>query len=419
MLEIFETATSIWMTWWVFRALSLMRRGRRDSILPVSLVFYFMYVVPVMCDLYVGHPGYSREPGFIQSSEDTKVRIIYCIFLIFTSIIWRSAGQLCTQYHQVSLKKSNAITRLVWICVALNPIILLAFVPDLKVFIEYGTVAKESISQASVPYVGAMGLATTAAVIASAMFVCISRNIMLSFLASLPLIVVSIWLNGKRAIVAVAIISMLMALYLRRQLLGHKLIIAFTFAISLLAGFSYFYQNHIRGLGTKSETKEQLYEDARIDYGRETRVKMAIFYELYPNGRKILDYRGQSLLFLATSFIPRNYWPDKPYPYAVYFTSAMLHVPSKDIGWGMTTEVFDEAISNFGWLGFLTGPGLIIWICRTGDSRSSASIKIVTVFIASMLLSVQLAAFLPVFGIWIVLIIRTKRVSLSRHYVRC
>lgn len=101
-----------------------------------------------------------------------------------------------------------------------------------------------------------------------------------------------------------------------------------------IAVFSSSYQSNIRYDDLKINSSSEVYKNVRVDFSRDDRVKMTIYSELYPDRMKILDYRGQSIVFDLTMFIPRSIWEEKPWPYAVYFTSAMLMMPTQYIGWG-------------------------------------------------------------------------------------
>ena len=87
----------------------------------------------------------------------------------------------------------------------------------------------------------------------------------------------------------------------------------------------------------RSKIGSKFTTNMRVDYGRDDVTKMAIYAELYPDELEILEYPFQSFLFTATMYVPREWWSDKPWPYAVYATSALIQIPSQYVGWGMTT----------------------------------------------------------------------------------
>ena len=155
-----------------------------------------------------------------------------------------------------------------------------------------------------------------------------------------------------------------------------------------------------------------LYNNFRIDLGRDDVIKLAIYAELNPNRVQILDYSGQSLWFNCVCFIPRSLYPDKPWPYAVYVTSAhLMHTRARPLGWTMTTSWLDESIANLSWAGMAIGPALFPIICRLGDRSSSRLTQILTILVGSLFLVVQLIAFLPLFALWIVSLIMANRTS--------
>jgi hypothetical protein len=188
--------------------------------------------------------------------------------------------------------------------------------------------------------------------------------------------------------------------YLRNK----RLIVSALVGLVLIGVFSFVYQSNFRSMGPTLGSYDQVYDNVRIDYGRDHEIKMAIYAELYPNEMQILEYRGESLLFDLGMYVPREMWPEKPFPYAQYVTSAMLRTPPRLWGWGMTTSWLDEAIANFGWLGMLLGPLVLSVICRVGDATRNALVVGLTILVGSLLLAVHLPAFMPIFILWLSLV---------------
>jgi hypothetical protein len=154
----------------------------------------------------------------------------------------------------------------------------------------------------------------------------------------------------------------------------------------------------------RSSGGRELYDNLRIDFFRDSRVEMSVFAMLHPERMQIVEYPGQTLLFDALFFVPRSVWPDKPWPYAVYFTSSMLSIyPPRSLGWGMTTSWLDEMVANFGWWGLLAAPLSLLAACRLGDSFRWPTLSLLTSLVVVLFLALQLAAFLGVFALWIML----------------
>jgi len=175
------------------------------------------------------------------------------------------------------------------------------------------------------------------------------------------------------------------------------------------AAFSVLYQSQLRGF-TEVEWSKR-YNNIRLDYGRDHMMRLTLFAELHSESPPVLEHRGQSLLFDLTMLIPREIWPEKPWPYAVYATAAAFRVPVRYLGWGVTTSWLEEAVANFGWPGLLLGPLLIGSICRIGDSQPDTIVCLLTILVSSMLLAVQVGAFAPLIPIWMfaLLAVRARR----------
>jgi len=219
-----------------------------------------------------------------------------------------------------------------------------------------------------------------------------------------PFLISSIWMNGKRTTVCLMIVLLIYTLWRKRVLRPAKLVTVGLLLAGSMMLFSSLYQHVFRYDMLEIEDWEQVYHNARVDYGRDDITKLAIYAELYPKKLEILDYPFQSFVYTAAMFVPREWWSDKPWPYAVYATSAMLNIPTQYVGWGMTTGILDEMIANVGWLGFLLGPLVITWICRVGDSYQTPIIQLLTILVGSLMLVLQISAFAPILFFWFGLI---------------
>ncbi|NDQ55803.1 MAG: hypothetical protein GZ088_01870 [Acidipila sp.] len=226
------------------------------------------------------------------------------------------------------------------------------------------------------------------------------RQLLSRFVLISPWLFAAVYLNGKRYIFAILVILLWILVAQRGFFKRFNTLITGLILFLVLAFFSFGYQIFVRELRDYSE----IYQNARIDYGRDAVVKMTIYAELHPTRMEILDYRGESLIFWSTLIVPRELWPDKPYPYSQYFTSAMLFISPRILGWGMTTSWLEEAIANFSWFGFLLGPLLPALICRIGDVRNDRFVRMLSVLVATLFLTVQLAAFASIAAVWVLMV---------------
>src|SRR5690606_16390684 len=115
-----------------------------------------------------------------------------------------------------------------------------------------------------------------------------------------------------------------------------------------------------------------------------------------------------SFLFGLTFFVPRSRWEEKPYPYAVYFVTSVLNMPPEPIGWSFTTCILEEMISNFGFIGLILAPFFLLWICKVGDKSKSEFLTIISIVCVVFFLFTQMAAFLPIIILFIILLFKEK-----------
>src|SRR5690606_37113320 len=101
-------------------------------------------------------------------------------------------------------------------------------------------------------------------------------------------------------------------------------------------------------------------------------------------------------------------WPEKPYPYAVYYVTSVLDIPPEPIGWSFTTCILEEMISNLGLFGLIFAPFFLLWICKVGDRSKSEFLTIVSIVCVVFFLFTQMAAFMPVLILFGILLIMEK-----------
>ena len=417
MIQYVQWTTALWLTCALMISLRRVMFGDRSTILLVFPVFYVFFVLPLLYDLVLGVPSYANEPGFVYAERDVAVSAIYCLFISLVPIVWSRflrKGAIGRPQSEKALQKLRRF-RIPLFIALLVPIVLVRWAPDSSLYWQYGFVLTEDTGKGATDisqfhsYVTA---STFIAAIAAAGLVASAKRPWRCLTLITPFIATAVWLNGKRAVLAVAIVMILAALWLTGRLRGRKMLIAAAASVLLIASFSYWYQLNVRNIGPAISASSDAYENFRVDYSRDSRVKMAIFAELHPSSMSILEFRGQSLLFDATAYIPRSIWPGKPLTYACYFTSAMIGSSPQDWGWGMTTSVFDEAIANGSWLGLVVATFLIGFLCRVGDSCSDVIVFLLTAIVASLLLTVEIVAFAPLFLLWL-LCVAGQKVRLS------
>jgi hypothetical protein len=406
-----ELVAFLWATAWAWRAGLRLLYGDRNSLMIVYLVFYAEYALPLGLDALVGRPTYSQQPGFASSSQDPWVRALYCLFLFLVPLMWLWKAKM---YSRTARAQSPRWVIMMLRLGSLLPVYFALVAPEPRLYLQYAGVMRANASLDVLIFHIVVSMATMVAVLCVAVRCLIESPSRKTTVEIAVAIVLSIWINGKRYIVAEACMFLILALWYRGAITGKKLAWTTATCIVLFCAFSLSYQSNVRGISIDPMAGGAAGEDVRVDYTRDSRVQMALYSTLHPDRIRILDYAGQNLSYYITLLVPRTVWTNKPYPYAYYFTSAMLNRYPQDFGWGMTTGVFDETIANAGLIGILIGPLLVRWFCALGDSINGWCVHILTCVIGCLLLSVQLAAFTPLVLIWVVIVGKSKHIPIWR-----
>lgn len=428
MLDILKMVTFMWLAFWAVHAIIHIVRGNYQSILFVIIVHFFLTGLPLALDIFIGQPRYLRQPGFKLAAQDIWTNIIYCFYVGAVPLFWWLFGRykhalIIDRANPLQEHNLNLLRRWIWVfhLLLFAPLIVLfLFAPDPSLYLDYAWFIGESYDADITSFHSIIALLCVLSIVSATIIISISTRInLLTFIYLLPWIVIAIWLHGKRDIIVMTLALFILSIHYRGIIRKFDIVIVSSITIVILLIFSSFYQSTIRNVLNNDFLQQ--YENFRIDYGRDDVIKMTIFAELYPERMKILEFRGQSLLFYLTMYIPRDAWPDKPFPYATYFTNAMLQIyPPRLLGWGMTTSWLEEAIANFSWAGFILGPLLPALICRIGDRRQNIFISCFTILISIRFLMVAFVAFAPLFWLWLFITtryqpVRSNNQELSVH----
>lgn len=214
------------------------------------------------------------------------------------------------------------------------------------------------------------------------------------------LVLFNFWLNGKRALVTYYIMIQLLMFIFSGILKRKQIVAAVICALGIISAFIIYYGKNITNLF------EQTYRNLRIDFSRDYGVKFAIFNDLLKD-RSILPEPFASYIFNVTFFIPREIWSEKPHPYAVYFTNANFGNFGGDFlyGWGLTTSVFAEAISNMGYIGLVLIPFLYVKMIDFESKSGNIWFKLLSILTTSFLLILHPMAFMPIILAYLILLV--------------
>jgi hypothetical protein len=220
-----------------------------------------------------------------------------------------------------------------------------------------------------------------------------------AFWLVLPFMTVAMWLQGKRSVVALCFVLVWAVAWMRGSLTRSRVLTFGAVSLAVFGSYVVWYQLQLRPLAVANPYT--IYENSRIDYGRDQNLKAALYCELSDGTAHILDYPGQTMAFYLTMYLPRSIWPGKPFTYATYLTAYALKVRPAIMAWGLTTSVLDEAVANFGWAGLLIGPMTFTLLCRICDHSKDPLVKVVGMIVACLSMTVELVAFAPMAVAWI------------------
>jgi hypothetical protein len=399
-----DISTAVWLASWTLRAVSRLCAGEVDTVNIVIPVHFFFFGLPLALDHLIGRPPLSNWPGFAAALQDPASCFVYDAYMAFCPVImWlvSRSGRGRVMGPGVMRRSISEKYKPLLIGIAISPLVALCFAPNPAIYSEYASVLNQH-TPSEQQFHTLLSNLIFLSIFAAAGLLYSARNAGATFAAIAPLLFTGIWLNGKRSIVIITILVIGAAVLARiGRRLGPTRIIAT--AVILGSGFalySYTYQARFRTLETLDFNSS--YQNMRLDYGRDLVTKMVLMHELNRPDLSILEYRGQSLFFNTVMYFPREEWPDKPWPYAVYATAAALRFKVAYIGWGITTSWFDECIANMGWVGMLVAPISIGLVCRAGDRSGDPVLRSLTIAVTLLLLTVQFAAWHPLGYFWLI-----------------
>ena len=347
MVHIINGLAFTWGTFWTIKAGRAILCGKSSSINFIMLVFYVFFILPLGFDIILGIPNYTYERSFIIATHDVQTCIIYSLYVSFVPVIWAYTAihknRASVMNHDKEKKMANKkLVIFMYMIGLVSPLILVFFAPNPEIYVQYGRAVLGFPTTQSESYHSLVGTATILSVISYSFLIIEMNRKLIKVLPLLlsPLLLIAIWVDGKRNIVVLAVVLIVYAIWKRKVLKPFQLgMIVVIFSIFFFL-FSSIYQQTFRYETLGVDNWKEVYQNMRVDFGRDDVTKMAIFAELHPEQLQILDYRFQSFLFNTFIYIPRDIWPEKPWPYAVYATSALLMIPPQYVGWSMTTKYF-------------------------------------------------------------------------------
>jgi len=380
----------------------------------VFIFLFFLNGFPFLLDLLFGTPRYTIYPGFRDASQDLATHILFCLYLSICPVIWWIfSGPIKIKHFlhfnaKIRTKKLNKISGFILLSVLVLPALFVLLSPQRVIYFTYTIRGGGSVSESANFYHIWVAQLVQLSILAMGIILIQIKNYWIIFLGIMPIIFLNLWFHGKRSIVAFFIAIVVFSMWKRGFLNNRRFFITGALLGVGILIFSSYYLNKVRHIQDFSSLlfNEFVYEYLRVDFGRDADLKFAIYAELHPKDIRILDYRGQSLIILASLPYPRRYWLEKPESYATHVTTAAMYRPA--ISGGVTMSILGEAIANFSWFGFFIGPMAFVLICRIGDSCKKQIIRILTFFLIINMLTVHIPVWVIFIFLWTLLVVFEK-----------
>ncbi|WEM41558.1 hypothetical protein PTW35_13160 [Photobacterium sp. DA100] len=326
-------------------------------------------------DLVIGYPQLKDSILALENVlQIPEAEWIYQIFIFTLNIVFMLLilGKK-EDFIIKSIRINKVVEVMLWCVAVIGPISLLT-VSEPNIYFVYGKI-REFIGQSPYSEYSRVWIATTfssMSVLALRFFY--GEEIKLK--ASLVLFVIlllDIYLNNKRFIYGFFVIyAAISYLYGKKSFINTSKIyisIALFFIVYVFYSFNYKYQYEV--------TSSEVYASTRHEFGRDDVMKYVINEKLIEK-KQMVEYPGQTYLSIVLAFVPRSIWVEKPYPYAQYLTGKILYGKTGPAlaGWNITNSLYDEAVSNFGWAGFVLILILLPAFLKYIDSNKNIIIKI-------------------------------------------
>ncbi|GAB2318565.1 hypothetical protein IRB23SM22_08230 [Alkalibacterium sp. s-m-22] len=381
------------------------------------LIFQVVFVLPVVLEWIFGIQDYSyKSPGFDKALNDITTNMIYSFFIIITPITLyftgrknKSKGVVIGDIRASILKlKINREIYVISVILMFLPLLLAFLAPspdkyltEYAFFQRFGVLASDSEwwYHRNIMRIG--GFVSLIFILVTKLF---SKNTKFNNFLIYSAAIIAGVLNGKRTLLAFIVFAIL-AVDILKSSKGKfpmkKIVTSGLFILTFFVGYAFLIDKHTANVTTL--------DNLRLYFFRDIDVKFSIYALLSPDQYRVLDHWGQSYLFNVLFYIPRNLWPNKPYPYDTYVTAAALgYPPGTILSWNFQTSIFGEALSNFGWFGIPFILTLISKFIKMSERSENPIINVLCIFIIMFSFMNHFGSWRNYFIIWLFLILFNK-----------
>ena len=366
-------------------------------------IIYIFNVLPIIFNYILGIPNYKTVywyKPFIEPMNNNYVNAIYDIYILASLIILNLYAKKNNYIDNNNYSSYQAIFNNKFFCLIAisSPLIMILLNGTWRNFLIYSTITARGLSETSSSSLMTPFLLLSIFTFFSKFYNNKKMSFKKIFFSTLYFFLVS-WLSGKRFMIANLV--MLFIFYVTKSDISSsvrkKIFKYLPFVFVLVLFFSGFYLVAIKPL--KDTSFISVYDMLRVDFGRDDVVKYVISEEFFKN-KPILSYRFQSIISLFLFFVPRVFWPSKPYPHYMYLTSHLLNLSIFKLPAGTTPSWYEMCLCNFGLFGFFICVISLPLICKIVDNSKSLDGKALGLIIISSLLTQSM----DVYSIYILII---------------
>ncbi|HBI93265.1 MAG TPA: hypothetical protein DDY58_13085 [Terrisporobacter glycolicus] len=419
MLQIYEITVIILS---IIIAIYSVKKSKRSnkSIYFIYLVFWFIYVLPLMCDLIIGKPNYgARFNGFRLSYDDEYTRFFYATYILVVQFIMLIVGnkkyviiKSKVKYKNDRLKeiknteyKDNRIIENILLFFSILTVLLVIIFPVSKYILLDMSWRDSGKIIEGLNYYSTIERFSYISIVSCIICLFNKKYSMLLKVVLLIVLYMTICSESKRSIIFFAGVILIAYMIYNTEYKKRKNIYLLAY-LGVIAAIMYsvYIKLEFRGYVNSS----QLYTTMRIDFGRDDTVKLVIYSLLNPNKMKILDYPGQSIICQIGTIFPLQLLGVKSIGYNAFLTAALIGQPvERSINW-MTTSILDETIANYGFWGFWIAPVIIGLMARVTDKLTREMIPI-TIGAIVLLLMYPISYIMWYLQFWLILMLIAQK----------
>lgn len=386
------------------------------------LLFYVIQELPLLVDFFSDLSVIERRtPYEYLAMTDNTVCVLYDIFCIITLVLLLSFGNKYAKKNNgirftLSEKRPNKFLVFILSLLMFIPIVGVLLSPEPDVYFVFAYFQTQNYSDYSVPalfhnyvmlFIDYIAFFSIIAYyyLKSGTKQC---TILTTFASCLLL-----WVDGKRGFLALLIVGIILIDFIKQKSKSYNRLLLKTLTLAVVF-LTYFV---VYGKLTGKVSEESSYINYNAYFSREAEVKMSIYSRTFGDN-SMLPYDGATLVYDLFAYVPRLFWPDKPYGFFNYLTSFAYYGHGDDFleKSNFQVNIWSEFIANFGLFGFLLSILFVLFIIKKSESSSNKMVKMLgSVFVLTyMFLGFEMIVMLE-FYLWVFFLVKEK---FSRHTIR-